>query len=86
MAKLTEEVQVGEGALMTIVNPQSFVDGGPAWICRYGNVENIRYTLAALIQSYDYLLSGEISMNEATRRLKLMRHARRAALTGGNDE
>lgn len=80
MAKLTIEVPVGDGASMSIVNPQSFEDGGTEWICRYGNIESIRYTLAGLIESYDYLLSGEISMNEATRRLRLMRSARRAAL------
>jgi hypothetical protein len=80
------EVPVGDGAFMSIVNPRSFEDGGPEWVCRYGNVESIRYKLAALIESYDYFLSGEISMKEATRRLRLMRAARRAALEPPHDQ
>ena len=77
---MTAEVDLGDGAVATIINPQSFKDGGPEWVMRYGNPLAIRYSVAAILESYDYLLSGEITMAESRRRLGLMRHAR-AALT-----
>ncbi|MHB1086119.1 MAG: hypothetical protein ACYCZ0_00020 [Minisyncoccota bacterium] len=61
---------------MSIINPQSFADGGPEWVMRYGNPEGIRYSVASLLESYDYLLSSAISMTEATRRLRMLRSAR----------
>lgn len=75
---LTARVDVGDGAVMEIINPQSFDDGGPEWRMRYGQVEPIRYCIAGLLDAYDYLLSGNITMAEATRRLRLMRKARSA--------
>lgn len=77
--KLTAEINCGDGAFMTIVDPRSFEDGGIGWKLRYGNPDDVRYTAASLIDSYDYLLSGEITMREAIRRLRLLR-ARRQAL------
>lgn len=77
---LTAQVVLGGGAVSTIINPQSFEDGGPGWRCRYGDVEGIRYTAASLLESYDYLLSDAINMTEAIRRLRLLR-AGRSALT-----
>jgi len=74
---MTAEVAMGDGAFMTIINPQSFVDGGPEWVARYGNIVAIRYTIASLLDSYDYLLSGNINSREATRRLLLQRRAYR---------
>lgn len=74
------DVSMGGGAVVSIINPQSFENGGPEWACRYGNVESIRYAVAGLLESYDYLLSSNINMSEATRRLRLMRATRRAAL------
>lgn len=70
----------GGNATMDIVDPRSFMDGGPEWVMRYGNPESIRYTAASLLSSYDYLLCGEITMAEAIRRLRAMRQYRRAAL------
>ena len=78
---MTAEVPVGDGALMTIPNPRSFDAGGPEWTCRYGNVEAIRYTVASLLSSYDHLLSGNINMTEAIKRLRMMRAARRALIS-----
>lgn len=75
---LTAQVAMGGGAVSTIINPQSFADGGPEWQCRYGNVEGIRYTAASLLESYDYLLSSAINSKEAMRRLRLLRAARAA--------
>ena len=77
---MTIHVPVENGeAVMDIADPRSFEDGGLEWVMRYGDVESIRYTVASLLSSYDYLLSGEITMKEATRRLRVMRQYRRAA-------
>lgn len=75
---MTAEVPLGDGAFHTIINPQSFEIGGPEWVMRYGNPESIRFTVASLLESYDYLLSDNINMTEATRRLRLLRRARAA--------
>ena len=74
---MTIDVECGDGAIMTIIDPRSFVEGGPEWVSRYGNIESIRYTLASLLDSYDYLLSGNINQKEAIRRLRLARAARK---------
>ena len=74
---LTAQVQLGGGAVATIINPQSFANGGPEWVMRYGDPVGIRYSVASLLESYDYLLSGEITMTEATRRLRVMRRSRK---------
>ena len=79
--KLTAEINCGDGAVMTIVDPRSFEDGGVGWKLRYGNPDAVRHSAASLIDSYDYLLSGEITMQEATRRLRLLRAGRRALAT-----
>lgn len=83
--KLTAEINCGDGAVMTIVDPRSFEDGGIGWKLRYGNPDGVRYTAASLIDSYDYLLSSEITMKEAGRRLRLLRAGRRT-LTGGQED
>lgn len=80
MARLTMEVDCGDGAFMLIADPRSFEAGGVEWRLRYGNPEQVRFVAAALVESYDYLLSGEITQKEAERRLRLMRQVRRAAL------
>jgi hypothetical protein len=77
---MTAYVPVGDGATMSIIDPRSFADGGPEWVMRYGNPEGIRFAVAGLLESYDYLLSRNITTGEAIRRLRLMR-AERAALS-----
>jgi hypothetical protein len=79
---MTLRVDVGGGAVDTIIDPRSFADGSPEWIMRYGNPLPIRFAIASLLESYDYLCSGAITMKEATRRLRLMRAARREACNG----
>ena len=74
---MTIDVECEDGARMTIIDPRSFVEGGPEWVSRYGNIESIRYALASLLDSYDYLLSGNINQKEAIRRLRLARAARK---------
>lgn len=73
---MTADVSVGGGAVHTIIDPASFQDGGPEWVMRYGNPETIRYTVASLLESYDYLLSGAITSSEAIRRLRILRAGR----------
>ncbi|XHB99384.1 hypothetical protein ABWH97_00090 [Nitratireductor sp. ac15] len=75
---MTVTVSMGGGAYGTIINPQSFSDGGPEWVMRYGNPESIRYTVASLLETFDHLLSDGISAKEASRRLIIMRSVRRA--------
>lgn len=74
---MTATVSMGDGAYSTIINPQSFANGGPEWVMRYGRPESIRYTVAALLETFDYLLSEGITMKEATERLRIMRAVRR---------
>jgi len=75
-------VSVEGGATMFIANPLS--NPHIEWVMRYSsdlnNPKAGRFSVAALIQSYDYLLSDNINMTEATRRLRLMRAARREAI------
>lgn len=73
---MTMHVSVGGGAIHNIIDPTCFEDGGPEWVCRYGDVESIRYSVASLLESYDYLVSGQISSEEAIRRLRILRAAR----------
>lgn len=77
---MTTGVDCGDGAVMTIIDPRSFEDGGAEWVMRYGNPDSIRYTVASLLGSYDYLCSGNITMAEATKRLRLLRQARRECI------
>lgn len=85
MTGLTENVDCGDGACMSIVDPRSFEGGGVGWRLRYGNPDAVRYIAASLVESYDYLISDEITAKEAIRRLRLLRD-RRAALKEGRDE
>ena len=75
---MTITVDVG-GAFTTIIDPRSFKDGGPEWTMRYGNCESIRYTVASLLESYDYLLSENLTTKEAVERLRILRKHRSAA-------
>ena len=82
-AKYTLQVHMGKMAVMTIVNPMS--DPHIEWNMRYSRDLNApsagRFSAAELINNYDYLLSDHINMTEATRRLRMLRAARRAAIT-----
>ena len=72
---MTREVHVGDSAYMSIGNP--WHDSGIEWQLRYGAADTVRYSAASLIASYDYLLSSNITMAEAARRLRILRQARR---------
>lgn len=72
---LTMHVQIGDGAFINAADPRSYDDGGLVWQLTYGNVEKIRYTAAAVVRDYSYLLSGHITTKEATRQLRILRKA-----------
>lgn len=74
---MTAIVSMGDGAYSTIINPQSFADGGPEWVMRYGAPQSIRYTVAGLLETFDYLLSEGISTTEAIARLRILRAVRK---------
>lgn len=69
-------VDAGDGAVMSIPDPKTFYDGGPAWQMRYGNPNAVRYEVASLLESYDYLLGSDINNTEAVKILRIMRNAR----------
>jgi hypothetical protein len=67
-------VECGDGAVMSFANPYS--EDSLEWGLRYGNADRMKYLAAAVVSSYDYLLSSEITMKEAMRRLRLLRRKR----------
>lgn len=75
-------VELGDGAAMHVLDPRSFADGGLEWTLRYGALEPVRYTAASIVSDYDCLTSGEYSMKETVRRLRILRRAR-ALITEG---
>lgn len=81
-------VEVGDGAAHFITNPAA--DPHLQWVLRYGRqfgteeqraevLERAEMAAATVISGFDYLLSNNINMKEATRRLRLMREAHRVA-------
>lgn len=78
---MTAEVHCGDSAYMTIIAPDTHHEGSAEWVMRYGDPETIRYTVAGIVSSYEYLLAGGINMTEATRRLRLARKAYRELAT-----
>jgi len=80
---MTASVCIGGGAYSTIPNPQSYHTGGIVWHLTWaGDVRPYALTAGSIVTTFDYLLSDAITMKEATRRLRLMRHARRALVDG----
>lgn len=76
---MTMHVPLGDDMTMDIIDPRSFANGGLEWVCRYGNVQTVRYTAASILANYDYLLCDDITTGEAIRRLRILRAYRRAA-------
>lgn len=44
------------------------------WQLRYGDAIRVRYIAAAVVESFEYLLSKNITTKEAIRRLRIMRN------------
>lgn len=80
--RFTLPVDIGDGAVMDIVNPVA--DPHLEWMLRYAGDLNPaqagRFSAAHIVECYDYLISGHINMGEATRRLRMLRAARREAI------
>jgi hypothetical protein len=70
-------VPVGGAAVMFVSDPRH--DPHIEWSLRYAQNLNDshagRFSAAAIVESFDYLLSSNINMAEATRRLRLLRAA-----------
>lgn len=76
---MTAGVCIGDGAYSTIPNPQSYERGGIVWHLTWASdARPYVLTAASIISTFDYLLSSNIGMGEATRRLRLLRAARAA--------
>lgn len=71
---MTRTVHVGDGAYMTIINP--WHDSGVEWQLRYGAADAVRFVASSALDSYDYLLSSNITTKEAIRRLRVLRSSR----------
>jgi len=72
--KLTDHIDCGDGAVMSIPYYNQESDNETiGWVSRYGDIEAARYDVAMILDSYRYLISDEITMKEATRRLRLLR-------------
>ena len=79
--RFTVSVPTGGDAVMTIVNPMA--DPHIEWSLRYESDLASwvgRFSAAAVVESYDYLLSHHINLKEAVRRLRLLRAARLTAI------
>lgn len=78
--QFTVPIHVGGGATMFIPNPKH--DPHIEWSLRYSRDLNDpqagRFSAAAVVESYAYLLSKSITMGEAVRRLRLLRWAAQA--------
>lgn len=78
---LVAQVEIGDGAVMSIPDPRAFEDGGLEWCLRYTCPDlpnNVQFQAASVVESYDYLLGPDITMKEAIDRLRIMRRARAA--------
>lgn len=82
--RYTLTVEVGGGATHQLPNPVA--DPHIEWMLRYcpagldDKRNSVRLAAASVIDGFEYLCSAHISMKEATRRLRLLRAARQAAL------
>lgn len=66
-------VPTGGNGVMTVSLPGA--DPHLEWSLRYGSPEAVRFIAASVVESFDYLLSSNINMTEATRRLRILRRA-----------
>lgn len=77
------------GAVHFIANPKA--DPRVEWMLRYSpeglddKCNSVRLAAASILDGFDYLISTNISMKEATRRLRVIRAARLAACQRLND-
>lgn len=79
--ELTIQIDHGGGAVSRIPDPAANADGGLDWCLRYSDPTRVRFIAASVVDSFEYIISPEINMAEATRRLRQMRAAYRARMT-----
>jgi len=84
VGSLMAQVELGDGAAMSVLNPRSFEDGGLEWHLRHGDVERARYIAASIVSDYDALTSDAMTLTETTRRLRILRRARRLIAERGD--
>ncbi|MGV7119618.1 hypothetical protein [Sphingopyxis sp. 550A] len=65
-------VDCGDGAWIDIPDPTA--ETPLEWSMRYGDPESVRFTVASILSSYQYLLCAETT-KEAQRRIALARRA-----------
>ena len=73
-------VDHGSGAFGSIPNPRH--EMGLEWALRYGNPALVRFVAASVVETFDYLISDQITMKEATARLRQFRAARASGKEG----
>jgi predicted HAD superfamily phosphohydrolase len=73
----TLAVPTGGGAVMTVSLPGA--DPHLEWSLRYGDPNAVRFHAASVVESFDYLLSNNINMVEAMKRLRTLRAAVRGS-------
>ena len=79
MRNLTQFIKHGDGAGGSIPDVLAKADGGLEWCLRYAHQHhNTNLQAAAVVSTFDYILSDEITMKEATRRIRQMRQERKA--------
>ena len=74
--ELTKRVYVSADASM-VVTLDCNDDESLALELRYGDPVACRFSAAAIVDSYDYLLSKNITTKEAIRRIRILRRADR---------
>ena len=79
MRNLTQFINHGDGAAGSIPDVLAKKDGGLEWCLRYAHQHhNTHMQAAAVVSTFDSILSDEMTMKEATRRLRQMRQERKA--------
>jgi hypothetical protein len=83
MRNLVKHIDHGDGAMGSIPDPSQNAEGGLEWCLRYApEAHNCALQAASVVATFDYLLSDNITMKEATRRIRQMRRARAAVSSG----
>ena len=68
-------VEHGDGAAGCIPNPASYNDGGIVWRLTYTNDRRAKIVVVFVIETFDYLICGDIPMKEVVRRMRQFRDA-----------
>ena len=75
MGNITRRVHHGDGAYSVIPSLPSHDVNGLQWLLRYSKDEQSRLVAASVVDTFEYLLSHNISTKEAIRRVREMRNS-----------